>query len=722
MTPLTGFILFLLIYFLRAVSADKHSLLYLYTIQSKNYDCTAVTLLEDRQIDFYNSSSDKPRTAKQNWLKNISESDWKYSTEKLQYDTQLVNKLLDTQINEFRNTHSDGHVLQWRHGCEGEQSSDGSLTVLNSINEFGYDGEDLIQFNCTSKTWITPEEKKNREREEEKNREREEEKNREREEKKNREREEKKNREREEKKHREREEEKNREREEEKNREREEKKNREREEKNREREEEKNREREEKWSRIFNAVKKCLHCEEMLKIYLQYKTTDITPSNTPPVVHIFAKKSVRDSRKLILTCLITGFYPKHVKMSLRKFTTEIPDHLITSSGIRPNDDETYQLKKSVEIQEDDPAYYDCYVSHSSLTEPVIKQWDGRCTDCPDNVSHGLFIRVVLSGLVVLLWSVMLCFLIVKKRAKRRETDLCKVFEQISLSDGICTNFPDNVYLRLIIGVSVSGVLAALVFLMLCVLVVIINIATCPDCTDHISQGLMIGGVVSGMLVLLCPVILRVLIKRIIKYERWTDLLYNIYWDLIIGVVVLVLILYSVTLCVLIWRIIKYGIRTDCLNNIYWGLIIGVVVLALILYSVILCILMIILKRDSIKPLPQCKDEIELNYPSANPAEGPATHLPEGPATHLPEGPATHLPEGPATHLPESPATHLPEGPATHLPESPATHLPESPATHLPEGPATHLPEGPATHLPEGPAIYLKILLPINSHPMDKMYY
>ncbi|KAG9281392.1 HLA class I histocompatibility antigen, B-14 alpha chain-like [Astyanax mexicanus] len=216
-------------------STDKHSLLYLYTMQSKTstiYDCTAVTLLNDRQIDFYNSSSDKPRTAKQNWLMNISESDWIISTEKLQYDTQLLNMLIVTQINEFRNSHSGVHVLQWRHGCEGEQSSDGSLTVLNSINEFGYDGEDLIQFNCTSKTWITPEEEKNREREEEKNREREEE------------------------------------------------KNREREEENREREEEKNREREEKWSKIFNAVRKCEQCEEMLKMYLKYKTTDITQSHS----------------------------------------------------------------------------------------------------------------------------------------------------------------------------------------------------------------------------------------------------------------------------------------------------------------------------------------------------------------------------------------------------------------------------------------------------------
>uniref|UniRef100_A0A3B1JA51 Ig-like domain-containing protein n=1 Tax=Astyanax mexicanus TaxID=7994 RepID=A0A3B1JA51_ASTMX len=81
-----------------------------------------------------------------------------------------------------------------------------------------------------------------------------------------------------------------------------------------------------------------------------------------------------NSRKLTLTCMATGFYPKDVKMSLRKFTTSLPDHLITSSGIRPNDDGTYQLRKSVEIQEDDLALFNCYVNHSSLKKPVIKKW------------------------------------------------------------------------------------------------------------------------------------------------------------------------------------------------------------------------------------------------------------------------------------------------------------------------------------------------------------
>ncbi|XP_049328693.1 HLA class I histocompatibility antigen, alpha chain E-like [Astyanax mexicanus] len=312
----------LLFSFLLIVTGDKHSLLYLYTIQSINsdshlYDCTAVTLLNDRQIDFYSSSSDKPRTAKQNWLKNISESDWKTSTEKLQCDTQLLNRLLDIQMSEFGHSHSGVHVLQWRHGCE--QSSDGSLTVLNSINEFGYDGEDLIQFNCTSKTWITPEEKKNREREEEKNREREE-----------------------------------------KNREREEKK-------NREREKKKNREREEEWN----------------------------------------------SGKLILTCLITGFYPKDVKMSLRKFNTSLPDHLITSSGVRTNHNRTYQLRKSVEIQEDEKDQYECYVNHSSLTEPVIKKWAGNSETPVTETSTSVL--VVVAVVIMVLCSGIFCFLIMKRR-------------------------------------------------------------------------------------------------------------------------------------------------------------------------------------------------------------------------------------------------------------------------------------------------------------------
>ncbi|XP_049328686.1 class II histocompatibility antigen, B-L beta chain-like [Astyanax mexicanus] len=116
-------------------------------------------------------------------------------------------------------------------------------------------------------------------------------------------------------------------------------------------------------------------------------------------------KSVKNPSKLNLSCLATGFYPKDVKMSLRKFNTEIPDHLITSSAVRPNDDGTYQLRKSVEISGDDPADYDCYVSHSSLTEPVMKKWEdpGGVNVTPNMTfvwSIGLVFLVLLLFLVV----------------------------------------------------------------------------------------------------------------------------------------------------------------------------------------------------------------------------------------------------------------------------------------------------------------------------------
>ena len=93
-----------------------------------------------------------------------------------------------------------------------------------------------------------------------------------------------------------------------------------------------------------------------------------------PVVHMLVKKSATDLKKLTLTCLATGFYPKDVVVSLRKSRTSLPEHLLTSSGVRPNEDGTYQLRKSVEIQEDETADYNCYMNHSSITEPVIKQW------------------------------------------------------------------------------------------------------------------------------------------------------------------------------------------------------------------------------------------------------------------------------------------------------------------------------------------------------------
>ncbi|KAI2666971.1 Beta-2-microglobulin [Labeo rohita] len=108
---------------------------------------------------------------------------------------------------------------------------------------------------------------------------------------------------------------------------------------------------------------------------------------TPPDVYIFAMKASDDDSKLNLSCLATGFYPREVEMNLRLDRNILEDQ--TSSGLRPNDDETFQLRTSVKINRDPKGSYDCFVIHSSLTKTVSAEWGSPdirvfAKDAPDD--------------------------------------------------------------------------------------------------------------------------------------------------------------------------------------------------------------------------------------------------------------------------------------------------------------------------------------------------
>uniref|UniRef100_A0A672RLN7 Ig-like domain-containing protein n=1 Tax=Sinocyclocheilus grahami TaxID=75366 RepID=A0A672RLN7_SINGR len=93
---------------------------------------------------------------------------------------------------------------------------------------------------------------------------------------------------------------------------------------------------------------------------------------TPPDVRVFARKAPDDHSKLNLSCLATGFYPRDIEMNIR--LNRINTENQTSSEIRPNDDETFQLRTSVKIDRNHKGSYSCFVIHSSLTEPVSGEW------------------------------------------------------------------------------------------------------------------------------------------------------------------------------------------------------------------------------------------------------------------------------------------------------------------------------------------------------------
>ncbi|XP_066523454.1 zinc-alpha-2-glycoprotein-like [Hoplias malabaricus] len=327
-------VLFLLLPCNLVICGDKHTLFYLFTVQSEEsshntYQFSEETLLDDTQMDSY-SSRDGIRTPKQSWVKEIKESEWRTGTEKLNRDGGWVNKVLQLQLEAFRHKASERHVLQWRNGCEGEKLPDGSVSTLNCINEYGYDGEDLMSYNWTSRQWSVSVKEA------------------------------------------------------------------------------------QETVETFNSgsglvpALSCQDCVKWMKVYLQY-----SPQHTPtvPDVYVFVKKSQTESSRLTLTCLATGFYLKDLKMRLRRFTTSLPDHLLTSSGVRHNGDGTYQLRKSVDVQEEDTAGYDCYVSHVSFSEAVITPWDGRCSNCRNNLSPGESVGVTVGVIsLVLLGAVVFIFL------------------------------------------------------------------------------------------------------------------------------------------------------------------------------------------------------------------------------------------------------------------------------------------------------------------------
>uniref|UniRef100_A0A9J7X961 Ig-like domain-containing protein n=1 Tax=Cyprinus carpio carpio TaxID=630221 RepID=A0A9J7X961_CYPCA len=119
-------------------------------------------------------------------------------------------------------------------------------------------------------------------------------------------------------------------------------------------------------------------------------------------------KASGSSEQQVLVCLATGFYPKHVQMEIRRDQTPLPDEQLNSSGIRPNADGSFQLKKSLKILPSERSRYQCVVKHQTLTEPLIISWDEVNVLLP--VITGLLVAfVVLAIILFVFYLLRKCF-------------------------------------------------------------------------------------------------------------------------------------------------------------------------------------------------------------------------------------------------------------------------------------------------------------------------
>ncbi|XP_048046467.1 zinc-alpha-2-glycoprotein-like isoform X2 [Megalobrama amblycephala] len=314
-----------------SLQAEKHSLFYIYTALSKPldlpgiYEFTAMGLLDDRQIDYYNSK-EKRKIPTQNWMKEKMQEDyWEKGTQSRKSKEQWFNVNVHILMDRMRQKNdSDVHVLQWRHGCEIEGNGGNKLNFSRGIDEYSYDGKNFLSFDDKESQWIAPVKEALPTKR--------------------------------------------------------------------------------KWDDvpILNQYTKGYlekECVDWLNKFREYGDEELR-NGSPPKVYVSAKKSTSD--KLKLSCLATGFYPKDVMLTIRKYRTSLSDNEVESTGVRPNHDGTFQLRKSVDIKEDEKAEYDCFVSHSTLKQPIIEKWDGKCQDCHEGyfMVNKIVIGVVLGAVIL----------------------------------------------------------------------------------------------------------------------------------------------------------------------------------------------------------------------------------------------------------------------------------------------------------------------------------
>uniref|UniRef100_A0A1A7Z304 Ig-like domain-containing protein n=1 Tax=Iconisemion striatum TaxID=60296 RepID=A0A1A7Z304_9TELE len=145
-------------------------------------------------------------------------------------------------------------------------------------------------------------------------------------------------------------------------------------------------------------------CMDWMSKFRDYGKEQLQKASKPNV-HLFSQKSTFDTN-VILTCLATGFYPKDISLLIKRngriLTKE--DGLETS-GVRPNEDDTFQRRDRVEILKTDVSIYTCEVIHPASFLHVEKTWDHilprEAGSTPIVVAVAVVVALVLIGAIVL---------------------------------------------------------------------------------------------------------------------------------------------------------------------------------------------------------------------------------------------------------------------------------------------------------------------------------
>ena len=97
----------------------------------------------------------------------------------------------------------------------------------------------------------------------------------------------------------------------------------------------------------------------------------VSSSAVKPRVRLL-QKTLPDSGGAKVTCLATGFYPRHINLTLLRDGQPVSDHQITGGELLPNLDGTYQMRKSLDVSAEElqKHLFTCTAEHLSLDNKI----------------------------------------------------------------------------------------------------------------------------------------------------------------------------------------------------------------------------------------------------------------------------------------------------------------------------------------------------------------
>uniref|UniRef100_A0A671TNQ5 Ig-like domain-containing protein n=1 Tax=Sparus aurata TaxID=8175 RepID=A0A671TNQ5_SPAAU len=116
-------------------------------------------------------------------------------------------------------------------------------------------------------------------------------------------------------------------------------------------------------------------CMQWLNKFWSYGMNQLQTAS-PPEVYVL-KRDTNVESNIRLTCLATGFYPQDIIMWIKRDGHKLyREDGLESSGVRPNEDDTFQRRDSVEIFSwEDESNYTCEVIHeASRVNVTMKEW------------------------------------------------------------------------------------------------------------------------------------------------------------------------------------------------------------------------------------------------------------------------------------------------------------------------------------------------------------